>query len=168
MACGCIQAEDLIAGVECVEANPGIESTIVIVDDCEVLDVPEPDAGTSTISADVTVTPGYVGKIFRRYDRKTNGSITGEKKTGNIAKWQWEVFIPGNDDTTHNFVKALTNDAYSATCFATDNMGNTYLLEDCYFEMTFDTKKINDSGQAGYVLTCVSNSYPNLYTGLIP
>ncbi len=168
MACGCIQAEDLIQGEKCIEDNPGIEDSIIIVDDCEVIGVPDPDAGTSTISADVTVTAGYVGKIFSRYDRKTNGSITGEKKTGSAAKWQWEVFIPGNNDATHDFVKKLTNDAYSATCFATDNMGNTYLLEDCYFEMTFDTKKINDSGQAGYVLTCITNSYPFLYTGIIP
>ena len=166
--CGCAEIMDLESGATCVEATPGIENTIVIVDQCEVIDVPLPDAGTSTISADVTVTGGYVGKILSLYDPKKNGSITGVKEADANGEYTVEVFVPGNNDATHHFIRTITNSSYTATIFPTDLMGNTYIMKNTSFSMKFDTLKVNEQGQPGYVLTGKSPYYALLYTGLIP
>lgn len=166
--CGCAEIMDLASGEKCIDATPGIENTIVIVDQCEVISIPLPVANTSTIAADVTVTALYVGKILSLYDPKKNGSITGVKEADTNGEYTVEVFVPGNNDTTHHFIKTITNSNYTATIFPTDMMGNTYLMKNTSFSMKFDTLKVNEQGQAGYVLTGKSPHYALLYTGLIP
>ena len=166
--CGCAEIMDLESGATCIEATPGIENTIVIVDQCEVITIPLPAANTSTITADVTVTALYVGKILSLYDPKKNGSITGIKEADTNGEYTVEVFVPGNNAATHHFIKTITNSSYTATIFPTDLMGNTYLMKNTSFSMKFDTLKVNEQGQAGYVLTGKSPHYALLYTGLIP
>lgn len=171
MACFCLDlAADLAATVCVDDCNPGIGNTIHLLETCKVTTIPAPDAILkNTIDDDLTLANAASFWQVTRFDRKTNGKITGAKADGaNSHTWTFEVFIPYLDDASMQFVKTLTNPGYEAVALVPDNCGNTLLYQTTTFAYTYDSLTINDDGVPGWVLTgTYKGRMPYLYTGAI-
>lgn len=170
MACYCLDLAADLAATVCVEdCNPGIGNTVNLLETCKVTTIPDVDAGTNTISDDLTLVALASFWAVTRFDRKTNGKITGAKADGaNTHTWNFEIFIPYLEDTSMQFVKTITAPGYEAVSLVPDECGNTLLYPNTTFSYTYDSLTVNDDGIPGWVLTGTNKGrIPKLYTGAI-
>lgn len=170
MACYCLDLAADLAATTCVEdCNPGIGNVVNLLETCKVTTIPDVDSGTNTISDDLTLASLASFWQVTRFDRKTNGKITGSKSDGaNTHTWTFEIFIPYLEDTSMQFVKTITAPGYEAVALVPDECGNTLLYPNTTFSYTYDSLTVSDDGIPGWVLTGTNKGrIPKLYTGAI-
>ncbi|MEL6625429.1 MAG: hypothetical protein AAFP83_17070 [Bacteroidota bacterium] len=149
---------------KCGGSNTGGNKTLYIANDGDVVDLPTPDAGTSTISSDLTM---ETGKVFRKFTftddtcQHLENDNEGRNKTSSIV-----CRIDGDDPVKRHQFDEMYGGEY--TVILTDGNDLTKIVQRCTFKSNFDSGTTKADLNGYEVRFEYSGRGAFVYTGAIP